>query len=457
MIGCSDLLDKSPYGGISEASYYKTESDAIGAVNSIYSAFYGAWSAGIYDGFYFLASPIWSDEAEKGGGGPADGADLEEFNSFQIISSNGLVNSLWTGCYRGVFRANKAIEKIGEMDISNKDRFLGEAKFLRALYYYHLNIRWNGVPLINSTTTADFKTVVRSSAKDIWLFVEQDLKDAINGLPVSYSNSDLGRPTKASAQGLLGRIYLFMKEWQKAADTYADIINSGNYRLMENYGDLFKNQGSDNLPESLFEIQSAADKSTSALTITRFITPREVWSGYGFCVPTQSLADAFEPGDLRRPETLLMEGDQVFGIIYQSSLSPYTGYNAKKYMFGPETITDQADVNFKEIRYAEILLGYAEAIMNGATEKANITGLQALNLVRKRAGLNDIASLSFGAIVHERQVELALEGFRIFDLVRWGIAKDVLGVNFDVNHDEYLPIPMNEILINPNLEQNPGY
>jgi hypothetical protein len=449
-----DMLDKSPYAALSEATFYRTEADAIGAVNAVYNPLtvYNSWS--------HLSSEIWSDDFEKGGGGPTDMAQLEELNNFQIVPSNSMVSDMWNTCYRGIFRANKAIEKIEEMSITSKDQLLGEAKFLRALYYYNLNIRFNGVPLITSTNTTDIKNVSRVSAQEIWAFVEQDLKEAINGLPVSYSGADVGRATKGSAQGLLGRACLYMKEWQKAADVYADVINSGTYRLVDNYGDLFKNQGSDNLPESLFEVQSVAGKSSSSITTTRNMTPRDVngWGGWGFCVPTQSLADEFEVGDLRRPETLVMEGDIMFGIPYESFWSPYTGFSPKKYVFGPEVGTDETDCNLKVIRYAEILLGYAEAILNGATEKANITGRQAINLVRKRAGLQEITALSLDAIVHERRVELALEGgFRFHDLVRWGIAKDVLGANFDVNHDEYMPIPLNEILINSNLQQNPGY
>jgi hypothetical protein len=449
-----DLLDKSPYASLSEATFYQTEADAVGAVNAVYNPLT------VYNNWNHLSSEIWSDDFEKGGGGPTDMGQLEELNNFQIVPSNSTVSDMWNICYRGIFRANKAIEKIEEMSITSKDRLLSEAKFLRALYYYNLNIRFNGVPLIASTNTADIKNVSRVSAQEIWAFVEQDLKEAINGLPVSYSGADVGRATKGSAQGLLGRACLYMKEWQKAADVYADVINSGTYSLVDNYGDLFKNQGSDNLSESLFEVQSVAGKSSSSNTLTRSMTPRDVngWGGWGFCVPTQSLVDEFEIGDLRRPETLVMEGDVMFGIPYESSWSPYTGFSPKKYVFGPEVGTDETDCNLKVIRYAEILLGYAEAILNGATEKASITGLQAINLVRKRAGLPEIAALSLNAIVHERRVELALEGgFRFHDLVRWGIAKEVLGANFDVNHDEYMPIPLNEILINSNLQQNPGY
>jgi hypothetical protein len=455
---CGDeLLDKAPYGALSEPTFYQTETDMMGAINAIYGPFFGRWGGGIYDNLVIFSMGVWSDDYEKGGGGPSDQAALEDMNNFQILPTNSMASATWNNAYSGVFRANKAIENIEATGFASKDRLLGEAKFLRAIYYYNLVVRFNGVPLVTTTNTADLKNISRASAQEVWAFIEQDLQDAINGLPVSFSGADLGRPTKGSAKGLLGRVYLFTKEWQKAADVYADIINSGTYRLMEDYGALFVNQGSDNLPESLFEIQSVGGKSSSYVGLSNGFAPRDIWGGVGFCVPTQSLVDEFEPGDVRRAETILMEGDMAFGEPYDPAWSPYTGYNTKKYMYGPEVPTNETDANFKVIRYAEILLGYAETILNGATEKANITGLQALNMVRQRAGLQGIATLTFDAIVHERRVELAVEGLRFTDLVRWGIAKEVLGANFDVNHDEYMPIPFNETLMNPNLQQNPGY
>jgi hypothetical protein len=461
-IGCGDdLLNKTPYGSLSAASFYKTESDAIMAINSVYNQLQNVH---VYSTQALMRINIWSDDAEKGGGGPADNAALEEFNSFQILLSNGLVGSTWNSLYAGIFRANTAIEKIEEMsDFSTKKRLLGEAKFLRALFYYNLVIQFNGVPLVTSTDVSILKTIARSSAQDIWNFIEKDLLDANGVLPLTYQGVDVGRATKGSVQGLLGRVYLFTKQWQRAADVYSDIINSNTYRLMDNYADNFLNKEGDNLPESVFEVQFAAGTGNTANSFEYhgWIRPRDVpsidWGGNGFVIPTRTLVDAFEPNDLRRKSTVLVDGDEIFGTTYSSLWSPYTGFNTRKYIWGPEVIHQEADANFKVIRYSDILLGYAEAISNGASGKANISGLEALNKVRNRAGLNDLSSLSFNIIVQERRVEFALEAIRFFDVVRWGIAKEVFGSNFDVNHDEYMPIPLNEILMNPNLEQNPGY
>jgi hypothetical protein len=459
--GCGDdLLNKSPYGALSEATFYQTESDAILAVTAVYDQLQNGY---VYSTFSLMIKNIWSDDAEKGGGGPGDTPNLEEYNSFQILLSNGMVGSSWNACYAGIFRANKTIEKIETMDIGLKNRLLGEAKFLRAVYYFNLVTQFGGVPLVTASNMPDLKSITRSPAQAVWAQIEKDLQEAVAALPQSYSGNDVGRATKGSAQGLLGRVYLFTKEWQKAADVYSEIINSGVYHLMDNYADNFLNKEGDNLPESVFEVQfaSGTGSTANAFEYHGWIRPRDVpsitWGGNGFVVPTQSLANAFETNDLRRKATILSDGDEAFGSVYSSAWSPYTGYNTRKYIYGAEVIHQEADANFKVIRYAEILLGYAEAVFNGATGKANITGLQAINQVRERAGLAGITELSFGAIVQERRVEMALEGIRFFDVVRWGIAKETFGDNFDVNHDEYMPIPLNEILMNPNLEQNPGY
>jgi hypothetical protein len=460
LASCTSMLDKTPYASVSESTFYKTESDAVEAVNAIYDKLQGFM---VYNAF-FMHADIWSDDCEKGGGGPGDTPEFQELHIHNIQTSNWMPGSLWSSYYNGVYKANVAIEKISEMDISDamKTRLVGEAKFLRALFYYNLVIRFGGVPLIENSNQEDMNTLSRSSADEVWKFIETDLLSAISSLPDSYTGADIGRATKGSARGLLGRVYLFTKNWQKAADVYSDIINSKVYRLMDNYADNFLNVGGDNLPESLFEVQFTTGTGDTGNGFQRhgWMRPRDVpglsWSGNGFCLPTKSLVDAFEPGDVRRKATVMVDGDQVFDHVYSSSWSK-TGYNAMKYVYGPGVLHVEADANHKVIRYSEVLLGYAEAIFNGATGKANISGLEALNMVRRRAGLKDAPALTFDIIVNERRCEFALEGHRFFDVVRWGLAPKVFGSSFKVGRDELMPIPVNEILMNPNLKQNPQY
>jgi hypothetical protein len=394
IIGCGeDLLDKTPYGTISQASFYKTETDMVGAVNSIYAPFFGTWGAGLYNGNGYNILNALSDDGHPGSDMSNSLAYVEAYLN-DLKPDNAFVVRDWQYCYQGIFRANLMLEQSAAIDYPNKARLEGEAKFLRAFFYHFLNIWWNGVPLITSPNDAELKTLSRATSQQVWTLVEQDLKDAISGLPASWSGVDLGRPTKASAQGLLGRIYLYQKEWQKASDMYADVINSGLYHLMDNFADMFLNIGSDNLPESIFELQVVSGKSTNGCQITQYITPRNHWGGWGTGAVMQSLVDEFEVGDERRVATVVVEGDTLWGERYEASWEPWTGYTTKKYMYGPEVVNQEMDGNFKVIRYSEILLGYAETILNGASGKANISGLEALNMVRRRAGLADISLLS---------------------------------------------------------------
>lgn len=460
------MLDKVPYAAISEASFYKTEADAEMAVNSVYSQLKNGYT---FNSFSFVPD-IWADDAVKGGGGPGDNAALTEFEDWNIQNTNSFSKNRWNSFFKGVYLANTAIIKISGMDdFSKKDRCLGEVKFLRALYYFSLVKDFGELPIITDPDQEGIKTISRSSVEEVYKLIVADLNDAIASLPATYSGNDVGRATKGSAQGLLGRVYLFTKDWQKAADVYSEIIKSGTYSLMPDYETNFLNEGGDNLPESLFEVQYTANSGNTGNGFQRhgWCRPRDVaeisWGGNGFAEPTESLAKEFEPGDLRRPATVMVEGDLVWDnnggltTVYHSSWSPYSGYNAKKYIYGPEAIHEECYANFKIIRYSDVLLGYAEAVLNGASGNAGISGLQAFNMVRERAGLPGISALSLDALIHERRVEFALEGLRFYDVVRWGKAKEIFGPKFDVGKDELLPIPESELLMNPNLGQNPGY
>lgn len=467
--GCSDMLEKAPYASVSDASFYKTAADAEMAVNAVYTQLK---QFNTFNAFSFLPD-IWADDCVKGGGGPGDTAELTQFEIWEINNSNWLASGRWSAFFQGVYYANVAIKKISAMDdFTNKARLIGEAKFLRALYYFCLVNDFGALPLITDPDAEDLKELKRSPVADVYKQIIQDLTDAAAALPYpkDYSGTDLGRASKGSALGLLGRVYLFTKEWQKASDTYGEIIKSGQYDLMSDFAANFTNTGADNLKESLFEVQYASGTGNTGNGFQRhgWVRPRDVaeisWGGNGFAEPTESLAKEFEEGDLRRPATVMVEGDKVWdsegGMTteYKSSWSPYSGYNAMKYVYGPEAIHGECDANFKLIRYSEVLLGYSEAVLNGASATVpNFSGLDALNKVRTRAGLGGKTSYALADIIHERRVELALEGFRFYDVVRWGKASEIFGSQFNVGKDELMPIPESEILKNPNLDQNPGY
>lgn len=454
------MLDKAPYGTVSEATFYKTDADAVMAVNSVYHRLQTGYAYGAFSFVY----DIWSDDCVKGGGGPGDNAVWTELEEWTVQTSNGTASSMWSAHFTGVYRANICINKVSAMpDSPIKNRVLGEAKFLRALFYSRLVQIFGALPYWTDPDMEGLKSIPRTPADECWANIIEDLEEAVTLLPESYEGADLGRATKYSAYALLGRAFLYTKQWQKAADAYAQIIKSGKFKLMDDFAANFTNTTSDNLPESIFEVQFASGTGSTSRAFERhgWCRPRDIpyeYTGNGFAQPKESLVKEFEEGDLRRAATVMVPGDILWDDVpYDPAWSPYSGYNAMKYVYGPGVTHQEADANFKIFRYSEILIGYAEAVLNGASGNAGITGLQAFNMVRERAGLEGIGALTLDAIIHERRVEFALEGHRFFDVVRWGKGREIFGSQFDENRDELMFIPINEMLKNPNLTQNPGY
>jgi hypothetical protein len=264
---------------------------------------------------------------------------------------------------------------------------------------------------------------------------------------------------------------LFQEKWQNAFDAYDQVIESTNYSLQPSFGDLFKPEY-DNGVESVFEIQYRGGEEFSYGNGFNFwVRPRNGSTifGLGFCMPTQDLVDEFELGDPRLRYTVIREGDiiseEVKDFPFQSAWAPETGMSFGKYVVDIPVggNAERHEQNLKQIRYAEVLLGYAEA----AYRLGNTTETVAkLNLIRQRARggnalvLPDLTGSEdlFAAIVHERRVELALEGKRYFDLVRWGLATQELGpLGYQSARQGLYPIPQTELDVNPSLTQNPGY
>jgi hypothetical protein len=363
------------------------------------------------------------------------------------------------------------------IDAALKNRILGEAKFLRALYYFDLVRLFGDVPLITTPVVAgDDLRQFRTDKAIVYDTLIQDLTDAMNLLPPksAYTGADIGRASKGSATGLLAKVYLTLGQYQKCADLCAQITALG-YTLNPNYGDNF-NPLTKNSNESLFEVQYSgvttysfwSDENQSSWVST-FTGPRNadfVGGGYGWDQPTEEFVDAYEPGDKRKDQTILYEGCPDFdGKVYKSSYS-VTGYNLRKFLvpksISPDYNTNPAD--FPVLRYADVLLMQAEALNElGQTTQAEAP----LNKVRARAGLGEVHGLNKDAfrekVLHERRIELAFEGDRWFDLIRINqgqYALDFLHSIGKVNataKNLLLPIPQKEIDANPNLTQNPGY
>lgn len=484
ILGCENILDQAPQDALTEDAFYQTAEDAVIAVNAAYDPFQNLF----YYGFgYPILGNLASGDAIKGGFGSGDQADNLQFQNFSTDASNSRLNDYWKVIWSGVLRSNVVLEKVPliEMDEALQNRVLGEAKFIRALNYYNLTVTWGDLPLYDFVPTATTESLPRSSRADVLAFIEADLLDAISKLPdaSTYAAADIGRASKGSAQALLARLYGNMGRWQDASDIVDDIMASpSGYDLAPNYADNFNGNGDNNI-ETLFEVQYNTGTSPDqwgdngswngnqiAETWGPIDTAGDAIFGWGFSAPTQELVDMYEAGDLRLPATILQAGDEILGDVFDPVASGHqenTGspYGNVKYINPGSSAATTLDspVNFKILRFAEMLLIKAEALNElGQTT----TAIPYLDQVRQRAGLDGIETV-LGAtpsqdelrdiIYDEMRIELALEATTFFNFVSRGLGADLYEARgFQAGQDEFFPIPQAAIDIN-GWSPNPGY
>jgi hypothetical protein len=473
--GCSDFLSVNPQSELTQEAFPTSASDALQATNAVYSTL-RSWH---YHSGGFPILDIMSDDALKGSN-PNDAANtIGPYDDFTHSPTQDGLDRWWNELYQGIRRANVVIENVPdiEMDESLKNRYLAEARFLRALYYFDLVRAFGGVPIV-TTTTPELK-LPRATSAEVYALVEDDLEYSISILPEKseYSSNDLGRVTKGAAQALLGKVLLFQGDFETAEPLFLAVINSGEYGLEPDFYDANGPDGEHGI-ESVFEIGAVSNTGAgNQYANTQGVrgTPNRGW---GFNQPSVDLRDAFESDDPREKATIIELGDVIDGITIQgdgttpdvvtdenNNVIAIESYNRKVWIPGTSTDT-QFGHNRRLIRFADVLLMAAEVLNenNKPTE-----ALVHLNRVRERARagdnsiLLDVTTTDKAAlrslIMQERRVELALEGHRFWDLVRTGNADTVLGENgFESGKHELLPIPQSEIdLSQGSLEQNPNW
>lgn len=473
-----DYLDLTPRNAASTETFYQNQTDAIQATNSVYAQLQ---QTGMFN-HALWGMDIMSDNSFVGGGGAADGIEFQQLDNFTIPSSNSIITDHFQRAYLGIGAANQVLLRVPgiAMDADIKNRCLGEAAFLRALYYFYLVRAYGAVPLMLTppNSPAEAASVTRTPVPAVYARIVDDLKDAITKLPADYSkDEDVGRATKWSATALLAKVYLTQNNMGDAATRAQEVIAGSGKRLWPNYGDNFKLEN-ENGQESLFEVQFKSglnqytfDGPGSAINEfwgARFYGDPYVVSGggYGFNIPEKEFVDGYEAGDTRKQATLWVPGDvypvpsTLFpnGQVQPSSLEgDPNGYNVRKFYAGLTSTIWDSPLNVPVLRLAEIYLIKAEAL--GATPD----GFAALNVVRHRAGLPDLTPANTAnfpaAVLRERRYELAFEMDRWYDLKRTNnllnnralIAKGIKSYN------DLLPIPQAERDVNPNLTQNTGY
>lgn len=473
-IGCKKFINKQLAGQYSESDFYTTQAQAILAVNAAYQPL-SFTTANVNRLWVF--GDVASDDAVKGGN-PGDQADIDFIDQFNINPTNGNLASMWSLLYDGVTRSNLVLSKVPaiQMDKNVQLRILGEAKFLRAYYYFELVNIFGDVPVVLQPLNPDELQIAQSPAAEIFqAVIVPDLIDAAGKLPQSYSGPDVGRATSGAANALLAKAYLFQGKWDSAANAAARVINSKVYDLMpvytENFSQSFKNN-----QESVFAVQHLTGQDPKlGSELNQYFAP-QIDGGYYFDAPTQNFVDEFEKtgagiADPRLDYTVGRDSMPWFnGRTFDPSWSPSTGYLTRKHQQPLSEVSNKSDgnLNYEAIRFADVLLWYAEALNeSGHTAEA----LVPLNRVRKRAResylydttlagyptipaglLPDVVSVNQvevrKAIQHERRVELGFEFQRYFDLIRWGkdyatqALNDKPNFNYDIN--KHFPIPQIE-------------
>lgn len=473
---CENFLSVNPQSQLTQEAFPTSASDAGLATNAAYTVMRG-WH---YHSGGFPILDIMSDDAHKGSN-PNDALNtVGPYDSFTHSTTQDGLDRWWNALYQGILRTNVVIEKVPSinMDTGLRDRYVAEARFLRAVYYFDLVRAFGGVPIV-TTTTPDLK-IPRSTADEVYDLVEADLLAAIPVLPekTAYGAADLGRASKGAAKAFLAKVYLFRGNFPSAEQYALEVITSGIYDLEAVFTDGNSNVGEHGV-ESVFEIGAM---ETPGAFGNQYANTQGVRGspnkGWGFNRPSVDLRNAFESNDPRLKGTIIDLGDVIDGVtIVGDGETPdqitdglgnvieIESYNRKIWIPG-NTTTTQYGHNRRLIRFSDVLLMAAEAL-NENNKPAD--ALIHLNRVRARARqgnvgiLPDITSLDKNTlrdlILQERRVELAMEGHRFWDLVRTGKAATVLASRgFVAGKHELLPIPQNEIdLSQGTLTQNPNW
>lgn len=468
---CNDnFFDLYPTDSLSEGNFFKNSNDIETMLNDGYRLLRSPYAS------HYVIGDIAADDAYNSEYN--HNVDRISINESNVSSDNGVLHSYWNGSYSIISRTNLVLENIDkvDMDESLKNRYLGEAKFLRSLIYFNLVRIFGDVPLILSDIKNPKEAFdhSREPVMEIYEQIINDLKEAETWLPDTYSdNSDIGRATSTASRSLLGHIFLTRKNYEAASAKFLEVISSNRHSLLSNYEDVFDAAQSNN-EEIIFAVQYARGLDPAqGNPLVRAAWPNEsvgdnplLRLGGGNLLFTADLENAFEAGDLRK------------------SMNNYdfiTGYD-KRYVFTrkfwDKHMVDKLDSGCDYIiyRYADILLMYAEAQneLNRPDE-----ALKYLKLIRNRAGLETDDNIGNSqsamrlALEKERRIELNNEGHRWFDLLRTDRLISVMNAHFqdpNLNYEEIginssieeyeqiFPIPFFEVNLNPEkLIQNPGY
>jgi hypothetical protein len=482
---CSeDFLNQTDPTKVGVEVFYQNETQLKQALNGVYGYLQSITNTAYLAGeFQTDNTTVDLNPSDRGGAG-----GWEAFEYGTVNAGNGEIANIWNVYYAALYNLNLTLEKTEKSTVSDAARkeIVGQLKFIRAYLYFNLVQYFGDVVIVTNTLSTPDPAfdLVRSPQTEVWALIEKDLKEAASMLPAQYASSgDKGRVTKGAALALLGKSYLTTKKYPEAVTTLKEVTTM-NYALNANYADNY-DPGKKNGVESLFEVQYKGGDDSGEQSSFQYVFAPRVSRGAvtGFPAggnggrnsPTNDIMEAYEKGDLRK-EISLKSGFTLDGKFYPV---PYVN----KYNY-THSIIQRTDSNWPILRYADVLLMLAEASNEASGPSAEAFGY--LNLVRKRAGLEELTGLGKDAfrtaVLKERRIELAFENHRWFDLKRtmnpaqWAAFMNAHGLkerasptisrggvpfnSTDYQYSEfeyYLPLPAPQILINTKLRQNDGY
>ncbi len=488
---CTKELDQVSPNSIVQSTFWKTDADFLAGLAATYKVFHD-----VNNGYY----GVRGIETSNGRGDDFfirnDVKDLYQLSTYTNNPTTGTPGGMFTGFYTSIFRTNQIVEQapLSEVSDDSKKQYVAEAQFLRGLDYFLLAANFGAVPIITKVPVqrADY-FVAQSPEADVWKQAVSDLQAAAAGLPVSYPSAWVGRATRGAALGMLAKAYVYQKNWAEAEKVFKQLAQPDGtaqapftYTLMANFEDNFS-KATDNNAESLFEIQNqnvggsqpwSGENANEALGVTtaQEFAPTEV-AGWFEVSPTDKLFNEFKKekavgGDFDARMYATLVWDYPGALYYNKPFSAFKlvfGYSSmiRKYQNWHDANEGIyiSDINEKVLRYADVLLLYAETLtMLGRPADA----YPLLNRVRTRAKLAPLAAGFTAAQVmaeirHQRMLEFFREGQRFYDLKRWDLLapeiqnSDKVGKEFFTPKYAYFPIPQGELNTNPNITQNPGW
>ncbi|MBE7171637.1 MAG: RagB/SusD family nutrient uptake outer membrane protein [Williamsia sp.] len=470
IMACSkNFIEIAPVSTVSVDLVYKTDKDFADAVTAVYAVYQSEYAN------FWQYGDVRGDDARSG---LVSNLSVSDMDKFILNNDADILTSSWRNYYKIIDRANNVLTKINNADanvVKNKGRYIGEAKFLRALAYFNLVRIFGDVPLTTTPLTVDatYKTVRKKVDTIYSSLIIPDLQDAETKLPNTYTGTDIGRATKGAAKSLLGKVYLTVHDFPKAEAKLQEVTTLG-YNLLPKYNDLFDYTKNEHHAEYIFDIEYEEGINEGSIFTTQFSLSFQgggtlatiMASYYGLPAagggdqgcPTDQLFAAFTAGDLRK-DVSAAKGLTVNGVYTPISTTGIGSFTLK-YMT-PMLKANDSRANWKVIRYADVILMYAEALNeNGKTAEA----LTWLNKVRARAGVAAYSGLSQDdareKIYLERRLELSMEGHRWFDLVRTGRAYTTMAPLGMKPYMTVFPVPQAQVEIIHDatiFPQNPGY